>query len=192
MKNLQQDARVGNLGFFLKSAVTSSLTIFFWRFPTSDGKHKHSFLITFLPLSYHRLRARPFPGEEVPEVGSRWRFALLLRRLSHPDAALRGAAQTAAAAASASNTATATAAAAQGEAQRWAQRASAFLGVRGGRRGGLGQAEQVVVGVELTHVADWFTWRDLTWKETGKGSNVHFWHAGKGIQEFLPSEISFL
>lgn len=112
--------------------------------------------------SYHRLRARPFPGEEVPEIRGRWRFALLLRRLSHPDAALRGAAQAGAAA---------TAAAAQGEAQRGANRAPAVVGVvvltvesGGGRRGRLGQAEQVVVGVELTHEVDGFTWRDVTWR----------------------------
>lgn len=114
------------------------------------------------PSSYHRLRARPFPGEEVPEVGGRWGFALLLRRLSHPDAALGRPGQTGAAAAGAAS------ASAQGEAQRRAQRAPALLGVLGvltvepGEGGGLGQAEQVVVGVELTHVADGFTRRHVT------------------------------
>lgn len=39
----------------------------------------------------------------------------------------------------------------------------------GGGGGGLGEAEQVVMGVELTHVADGFTWRDVTWRnETRK------------------------
>lgn len=114
------------------------------------------------PSSYHRLRARPFPGEEVPEVGGRWGFALLLRRLSHPDAALGRPGQTGAAAAGAAS------ASAQGEAQCRAQRAPALLGVLGvltvepGEGGGLGQAEQVVVGVELTHVADGFTRRHVT------------------------------
>lgn len=34
----------------------------------------------------------------------------------------------------------------------------------GARRRRLGQAEQVVVGVELTHVADGFTLRDVPWR----------------------------
>ncbi|KAA8582702.1 hypothetical protein FQN60_006373 [Etheostoma spectabile] len=70
------------------------------------------------------------------------------------DAALRRRAQAGAAAA---------AKAAQVEAERRAQRGPAVLGVLvltresgDGRQGGLGQAEQVVVGVELTHVADGF------------------------------------
>lgn len=118
------------------------------------------------PASYHRLRARAFPGEEVPEISSGRLFALVLWRLSHPDAAVRGAAQTGAAAtACAASTAADTT---QGEAQRGAERAPAVVvvgiltvesGEAGRRR--LGQAEQVVVGVELTHVADGFTLRDV-------------------------------
>lgn len=90
-----------------------------------------------LPSSYHRLWARTFPGEEVPEISGRRRLALLLRRLPHPDAVLGRAAQTRA----------------QREAQRGAQtRASTVLGIRvlsvepggggrgqgRGREGGLG------------------------------------------------------
>lgn len=125
------------------------------------------------PSSYHGLRAGPFPREEVPEIRRRRLFALLLRRLPHPDAALRGAAEAGAAAAAAA------AATAQGEAQRGAQGGPALGGVRlrtlksGGQRG-LRQAEQVVMGVELTHVADGFTRRDVTWfDETKKCEHLH-------------------
>lgn len=103
-------------------------------------------------LSYNGLRARPFSGEEVPEVGDWGGFDLFLRRLSHPDAALGRAAQAGAAAAVA-------------DAQWEAEMAPAVvtlvvLAVVSGRR--LAQAEEVVVGVELTHVADGFSWRDVT------------------------------
>lgn len=130
---------------------------------TSDSqKHTHARTPSLHALSpsclssYHGLRAGALPGEEVPEVGG---FALLLRRLSHPDAALRGAAQAGAAAASAYASTASTAA--QGEAEGRAQRAPPLtrgvpvLALASGA--GLGQAEQVVVGVELTHVADGFT-----------------------------------
>lgn len=113
------------------------------------------------PSSYHCLRARAFPSEEVPEIRC-WRlFAVLLRRLPDPNAALRGAAEAGAAAATAAATA-------QAEAQCRAQGGPALGGVglrslkSGGQRG-LCQAEQVVVGVELTHVADGFSHRDVTW-----------------------------
>ena len=155
------------------------------------------------PSSYHRLRARPFPGEEVPEVGGRWRFALLLRRLFHPDAALGRPGQAGAAAAGAAS------ASAQGEAQRRAQRAPAFLGVlrvltvEPGEGGGLGQAEQVVVGVELSHVADGFTWRDVTWRRRiwllKAALDVHFftctfflWQLGGAAATFNISTHSML
>lgn len=110
-------------------------------------------------LSYNRLRAGAFPGEKVPEVGDGRGFALLLRRLSHPDAALAGAAQ-------------AGAAAAVGRAQREAQVGPALVAVLvltvvpGRRR--VAQAQEVVVGVELTHVADGLPRRDVTWKAKKK------------------------
>lgn len=111
--------------------------------------------------SYHGLRAGAFPGEEVPEISRCRLLGLLLRCLPHPDAALCGAAEAGAAAAT-------VAAAAQGEAQRRAQGGPPLVGVwlrslkSGGQRG-LRQAEQVVMGVELTHVADGFPHRDVTW-----------------------------
>lgn len=76
-----------------------------------------------------------------------------MRRLPHPDAALGGAAQAGAAATVA-------------DAQREAEMAPAVVAlvvltvVSGGRR--LAQAEEVVVRMELTHVTDGFSWRDVT------------------------------
>lgn len=118
----------------------------------SDTHSFPSFSSSSRSSSYHCLWAWPFPCEEVPEVSSRWRFALLLWRLPHPDAALSRPRQAGAAAAGT-----------QGEAQRGTKRASPSVR-GGGGRGGLCQTEQVVVGVELTHVADGFTGRDLTWR----------------------------
>lgn len=162
--------------FSIQDFLTQQLSVVNVTGDSDLWQQKHSFPShSSSSSSYHRLRAGPFPGEEVPEVGGRWRFALLLRRLSHPDAALRRPAQTGAAAAADA------AADPQGEAQRGAQRAPAVLGVvvltvvsGGGGRGGLGQAEQVVVGVELTHVADGFTWRGLTWRSENKQEKRRF------------------
>lgn len=119
------------------------------------------------PSSYHSLRARALSREEVPEIG---RLALLLWHLPHPDAAaatFSGATQAVAAPCAAATAAT------QTEAQGRAQRDPAVLGVgvliveSGGGRGGggLGQAEQVVVGVEVTHVVDGFPRMCLTWRK---------------------------
>lgn len=94
--------------------------------------------------SYNCLRARSFTGEKVPEVGD-WRcFALFGQRLSHPDAAVCGPTQAGAAEA------------------KLAPAVVILTVVSGGRR--LTQAEEVVVGVELTHVADGFSRRNVTWR----------------------------
>lgn len=137
------------------------------------------------PSSYHSLRARPFPCEEIPEVG---RLALLLRRLSHPDAAaLHGAAQAGAAPCAAT--------AAQTQAQSRAQCDPAVLGVRiltvesRGGGGGVDQAEQVVVGVKLTHVVDGFPGMHLACKRNRTGVKpvssyglfVQMMHVFKGL-----------
>lgn len=117
--------------------------------------------ISRLPCSssYHRLRSRALPGEKVPEVTDGGRFVLVLRCLSNPDGAVGGAAETGAAAPST--------AASQREAQSGAQTAARLLGVGRGR-GRLGQTQEVVVGVKLTHVTDGFTWRDVTCTEKEK------------------------